>query len=154
MIYDFRYRNAQGKWKALGHRKGLSRGAAFTSLEKRNGPISATEYMSRPRDGRTRSWDIFRRDGESLGERKPARLRGRFYVICKAVLEERVITKLDRQGLYWRPRSELKPAAGCEQHFLIVEAESGEEAVEHAREAVLGAGGGAPELKLVESQAD
>ncbi len=155
MIFDFRYRNAQGKWKSLGHRKGLSRDAAFASWEAAaTGPISATEYMSRPRDGRTRSWDLFRRAGESLDERQPGRLRERFYVLCKAVLDERVIAKLDRQGLYWRPRFELNPATKREQHFLTVEAESGEEAVERAREAVLGAGGEAPELRLVGSQAD
>ncbi len=154
MIYDFRYRNAQGKWKAFGHRKGLNRDAAFAALQARDGPNSATEYMSRPRDGRTRSWDLFRRDRESLEERQPARLRRCFYVSCRAVLDQRVIAKLDRQGHYWKPRSEMKPATRRDQHFLTVEAESGEEAVEHARDAVLGAGGGAPDLALVGSKAD
>lgn len=60
VIFDFRYKDAQGKWKALGHRKGATRDAAFASLEERAGRSCATEYMSRPRDGRTRKWDLFR----------------------------------------------------------------------------------------------
>jgi hypothetical protein len=154
VIYDFRYRDAQGKWKAFGHRKGLTRDAAFAALQEKDGTKPATEYMSRPRDGRTRSWDLFRLGGESPGERQPARLRRCFYVSCKAVLDQRVIAELDRQGLYLRPRSELKPATRREQHFLTVEAESGEEAVEHASDAVLAAGGGTPDLALVGSKAN
>jgi hypothetical protein len=149
VIYDFRYRNTQGKWKALGHRKGATRDAAFAALEARDGANPATEYMSRPRDGRTRSWDLFRRAEESVEEPQSARLRARFYLVCNAVLDELAIANLDQQGIYWRPRSELNPTRGCEQHILTVEAESGEAAVEHAREAVLGAGGEAPELRLV-----
>jgi len=66
VIFDFRYKDAQGKWKALGHRKGLTRDTAFASLEERVGPSYATEFMSRPRDGRTRKWDLFRHPDESL----------------------------------------------------------------------------------------
>ncbi|MGA8746036.1 MAG: hypothetical protein WB507_09240 [Solirubrobacterales bacterium] len=153
MIYDFRYRNAQGKWKALGHRKGLTRDTAFASLQARDGPNPATEYMSRPRDGRTRSWDVFRRAKEKVDERQPARRRERFYLICNGVLDQRAIANLDRRGLYWKPRSELNPTRDGEQHILTVEAESGEEAVEQVRKALLGVGGEATELRLVGSRA-
>ena len=151
VIFDFRYRNAQGKWKSLGHRKGLTRDAAFASLEERSGRNPAVEYMSRPRDGRTRSWDLFKRPGENLDQREPGpgRVRERFYVICKAVLDERVIAKLDGQGVYWRPRSELNPAARHDQHFLSVDAESGMDAVDQARDLIEDAGGDATELSLV-----
>jgi hypothetical protein len=64
VIFDFRYRNNEGKWKALGHRKGPTRDAAFASLEELTGHTSATEFMSRPRDGHTRNWDLFWRRGE------------------------------------------------------------------------------------------
>lgn len=64
VIFDFRYRNDEGKWKALGHRKGPTRDAAFASLEELTGHCSATEFMSRPRDGRTRNWDLFWRTDE------------------------------------------------------------------------------------------
>ncbi len=66
MIFDFRYKDAQGKWKALGHRKGLTRDAAFASLEERAGRSYATEFMSRPRDGRTGKWDLFKHPDEHL----------------------------------------------------------------------------------------
>jgi hypothetical protein len=71
VIFDFRYRNAEGKWKAFGHRKGLNRDTAFASLEALAGRSSATEYMSRPRDGRTRNWDLFRRNESNLDSRSP-----------------------------------------------------------------------------------
>lgn len=77
MIFDFRYRNAEGKWKAFGHRKGLNRDTAFASLEALEGRISATEYMSRPRDGRTRNWDLFRRDESSFDANSPDHQRPR-----------------------------------------------------------------------------
>jgi hypothetical protein len=61
MVFDFRHKNVEGRWKASGHRKGLTRDAAFTSLEERNGRMPAGRYMSRPRDGKTRDWDLFTR---------------------------------------------------------------------------------------------
>lgn len=61
MIFDFRYKNGEGKWKSSGHRKGDTRDAAFAALEAKNGPLPAGQYMSRPRDGRTKNWDLFTR---------------------------------------------------------------------------------------------
>lgn len=154
VIFDFRYRDAQGKWKSLGHRKGLTRDDAFASLEERSGRSSATEYMSRPRDGRSRSWDLFRRPGEIPDQREPGRAREPFYVICKAVLDERVIARLNRKGVYWRPRSRLNPTAAQDQHFLTVVAEDGEDALHQARDLVQDAGGDASELSLVGPKAE
>ncbi len=159
MIFDFRYKDAQGKWKSLGHRKGLTRDAAFATLEERTGPISATEYMSRPRDGRTRKWDLFRRpqEEEILDQSGHGHLRQRFYVTCRAALDDRMIAKLAQQGIYWGPSSPRRspsPTESRQQHFLTVEADSGEEAVECARGAVLRAGGEAPDLRLVGAKAD
>lgn len=59
MIFDFRYKNSEGKWKSSGHRKGETRDAAFAALETKNGPLPSGQYMSRPRDGRTKNWDLF-----------------------------------------------------------------------------------------------
>jgi len=154
VIFDFRYRNDQGKWKALGHRKGLTRDAAFTSWETREGGISATEFMSRPRDGRTRSWDLFRRPSEKPEVREPGRVRERFFVICNALLDDRVIAKLAGQGVYWRPRSNLNPATRHSQHFLTVDAESGTDAIEQARDLLRAVGGDASDLRLVGPKAD
>ncbi len=158
VIFDFRYKNAQGKWKSLGHRKGLTRDAAFASWEAGPAaPISATEYMSRPRDGRTRSWDLFRRPKETVERSGQGRLGRRFYVFCSAALDDRVIAKLAQKGFYWGPGSPRRShphGASRLQHFLTVEAGSGEEAVERARGAVLGAGGKAPDLTLVGSKAN
>jgi hypothetical protein len=49
MVFDFRHKNIEGKWKASGHHKGLTRDAAFSSLEEKNGRMPAGRYMSRPR---------------------------------------------------------------------------------------------------------
>jgi hypothetical protein len=154
VIFDFRYRDALGKWKSLGHRKGLTRDAAFASLEKRSGPNSATEYMSRPRDGRSRSWDLFRRPGEALGKSETGRTKERFHLIFKGVLDKRVIAQLERRGVYWRPRSNLNPSAKHDKHFLIVEAENGRAAVEQARDLIQDAGGDASGLSLLGSKTE
>jgi hypothetical protein len=61
MVFDFRYKNSEGKWKSSGHRNGLDRDAAFAALEEKKGPMPAGRYMSRPRDGRTKNWDLFTR---------------------------------------------------------------------------------------------
>jgi hypothetical protein len=61
MVFDFRHKTVAGQWKSSGHRKGLTRDAAFASLEDKNGPMPAGRYMSRPRDGRTKNWDLFTR---------------------------------------------------------------------------------------------
>jgi hypothetical protein len=61
MIFDFRYKNGTGHWKSTGHRKGVDRDAAFASLQEKNGPLPPGQYMSRPRDGRTKNWDLFTR---------------------------------------------------------------------------------------------
>jgi hypothetical protein len=61
MVFDFRHKNVEGKWKSSGHRKGLTRDAAFASLEEMNGHMPPGRYMSRPRDGKTRDWDLFTR---------------------------------------------------------------------------------------------
>jgi hypothetical protein len=150
VIFDFRYRDAHGKWKSLGHRKGLTRDAAFASMEEKSGRTSATAYMSRPRDGRSRSWDLF--GHPALDQWEPGHARERFHVICKGVLDDQVIAKLKERGVYWRPRSKLNPSAKHDQHFLIVESESGSSAVEQARDLITDAGGGALELSLVGSK--
>jgi hypothetical protein len=59
MVFDFRYKNDEGNWKATGHRKGLTRDDAFRSLEQKNGGMPAGKYMSRPRDGHAKDWDLF-----------------------------------------------------------------------------------------------
>ena len=61
MVFDFRYKDVKGHWKSSGHRKGLTRDAAFASLEEKNGRMPAGRYMSRPRDGRAKNWDLFTR---------------------------------------------------------------------------------------------
>jgi hypothetical protein len=61
MVFDFRYKSGTGQWKSSGHRKGETRDAAFAALEAKNGPMPAGQYMSRPRDGRTKNWDLFTR---------------------------------------------------------------------------------------------
>lgn len=92
---------------------------------------------------------MFRRPSENLDQREPGRVRERFHVICKALLDEGVIARLNRKGVYWRPRAKLNPTARHDQHFLTVVAESGEDAVEQARDLVQDAGGDASELTLV-----
>lgn len=59
MVFDFRHRNVEGKWKSSGHRKGPTRDAAFKALEQKNGGMPAGRYMSRPRDGHAKDWDLF-----------------------------------------------------------------------------------------------
>ena len=61
MVYDFRHKDVTGHWKSSGHRKGVDRDAAFASLEAKIGPLPSGRYMSRPRDGRTKNWDLFTR---------------------------------------------------------------------------------------------
>lgn len=58
MVFDFRHKTVEGKWKSSGYRKGLSRDAAFDALEQKNGGMPEGRYMSRPRDGQT-DWDLF-----------------------------------------------------------------------------------------------
>ena len=59
MVFDFRHKNIEGKWRSSGHHKGLTRDSAFASLEEKSGPMPPGRYMSRPRDGRTKNWDLF-----------------------------------------------------------------------------------------------
>ena len=59
MIFDFRHKNADGKWKSSGHCKGATRNAAFDALEEKNGEMPHGRYMSRPRDGHAKDWDLF-----------------------------------------------------------------------------------------------
>jgi hypothetical protein len=69
MDFDFRFRNASGKWESVGHRKAADWVAAFESLrEKTPGGMRPGRYMSRPR-GRQKDWDLFSldRDGEISG---------------------------------------------------------------------------------------
>ncbi|HEV7615705.1 MAG TPA: hypothetical protein VGO36_05700 [Solirubrobacterales bacterium] len=61
MVFDFRHKNSEGKWKASGHRKGETRDSAFAALEAKIGQLPPGQYMSRPRDGRTKNWDLFTR---------------------------------------------------------------------------------------------
>ena len=152
VIFDFRFKDDQGKWKSLGHRKGLTRDAAFASLQEKTGSTSATEYMSRPRDGRTRKWDPFRRPEAPPGQSERGHPQRRFYLTCIAPLDDRTIVKLTQQGVYWgpsSPRRSPRSAPSRLEHFLTVEAGSCEEAFERAREAVASAGGEALDLKLI-----
>jgi hypothetical protein len=59
VIFDFRHKNVEGKWTSKGHRKGANRDDAFRSLDEKYGPMPSGRYMSRPRDGRTKNWDLF-----------------------------------------------------------------------------------------------
>ena len=66
MDFDFRFRNASGKWESVGHRKAADWEAALEGLrEKTPGGLRPGRYMSRPR-GRQKDWDLFAldRDGE------------------------------------------------------------------------------------------
>ena len=66
MDFDFRFRDASGKWKSVGHRSGADRLTALEGLGERTpGGLPPGRYMSRPR-GRQRDWDLFSldRDGE------------------------------------------------------------------------------------------
>jgi hypothetical protein len=59
MIFDFRHKNDEGKWRASGICKGATRDAAFDALEQKRGGMPAGRYMSRPRDGHAKNWDLF-----------------------------------------------------------------------------------------------
>jgi hypothetical protein len=64
--FDFRFRNANGKWESVGHQRGADRTAAFEELrEKTPGGFAPGRYMSRPRT-RQKDWDLFSldRDGK------------------------------------------------------------------------------------------
>jgi glycosyltransferase involved in cell wall biosynthesis len=64
--FDFRFRNASGKWESVGHRRGADWVAALEILKERTpGGLPPGRYMSRPR-GRQKDWDLFSldRDGE------------------------------------------------------------------------------------------
>jgi hypothetical protein len=66
MDFDFRYRNANGKWESVGHKKAADWQTALEGLrEKTPGGLPPGRYMSRPR-GRQKDWDLFAldRDGE------------------------------------------------------------------------------------------
>ena len=93
--------------------------------------------------------------GPCLGT--PSRLRRRFYITCIAAFDDMLIAKLAQKGFCRGPRSQRRSpctTTRCQEHVLIVEAKSGEEAVERARGAVLAADGEAPDLTLVGSKAD
>ncbi len=79
-------------------------------------------------------------------------LRRRFYVLCRAPLDDGVILNLIRHEVYWGPRSPVgspRLEANRQNHFLIIEAHSGQEAVARAGEFVSITGGEDPELRLV-----
>jgi hypothetical protein len=59
MVFDFRHKDVEGHWKSSGHCKGVDRDAAFDVLDEKSGGMPAGRYMSRPRDGRARNWDLF-----------------------------------------------------------------------------------------------
>jgi hypothetical protein len=59
MVFDFRHKNLEGKWRSSGFRKGDTRDEAFAALEAKKGPMPPGRYMSRPRDGRTKNWTPF-----------------------------------------------------------------------------------------------
>ncbi len=59
MVYDFRYRNASGKWESAGKQKGADSASAFTALAERSpGGKPPGRYMGRPRT-RQKDWDLF-----------------------------------------------------------------------------------------------
>ncbi len=81
-----------------------------------------------------------------------SQLRRRFYVLCRASLDDGVILNLIRHQVYWGPRSPIgspRLEASRQNHFLIIEARSGEEAIVRADDFISIAGGEAPELRLV-----
>jgi hypothetical protein len=62
MDFDFRFRNASGKWESVGHRKGADWVTALEGLQgKTPGGLAPGRYMSRPR-GRQKDWDLFSLD--------------------------------------------------------------------------------------------
>jgi len=80
VIFDFRYKNVEGKWKASGHSKGATRDAAFDVLEQKKGGMPDGRYMSRPRDGHAKDWDLFEwpRVASLPARPTPPRRRGRY----------------------------------------------------------------------------
>jgi hypothetical protein len=78
MDFDFRFRNANGKWESVGHRKGADRTEALEALRERTpGGLPPGRYMSRPRS-RQKDWDLFSLDGDGeistpAGELAPQR---------------------------------------------------------------------------------
>ncbi len=86
-----------------------------------------------------------------------SRARRRFYVFCRAAFDDRVIGELVQQGTYWGPSSpgdDPRAKERVQQHFLMVDADDGEEAVARAQTALTDAGGGGPDLTLVGPAAD
>jgi hypothetical protein len=59
VIFDFRHQTEDGKWKSSGHCKGATRDAAFELMGQKQGGMPDGRYMSRPRDGRAKDWDLF-----------------------------------------------------------------------------------------------
>ena len=76
MVFDFRYKNVEGRWKASGHCKGVTRDVAFDALEQKSGGMPEGRYMSRPRDGRARNWDLFDWPRGPASTQEPAASRG------------------------------------------------------------------------------
>lgn len=90
-------------------------------------------------------------------ENARSRVRRRFYVLCRAAFDDRVIVQLLQRGTYWGPRSpgDAQQAKDrVQQHFLMVEADNGEDAIVLAQTVLTEAGGGVPDLTLVGPAAD
>jgi hypothetical protein len=69
MDFDFRFRNASGKWESVGHRSGADWKVALERLEERTaGGLPPGQYMSRPR-GRQKDWDLFSLDRDGAVRR-------------------------------------------------------------------------------------
>jgi hypothetical protein len=75
MYFDFRFKNAAGKWESRGHRKGVDRDTALRSLGDAGDGLPPGRYMSRPR-GRQKDWDLFSLDGEGQITTTPRRHGG------------------------------------------------------------------------------
>jgi len=59
MDFDFRFRNAGGKWESAGHGRAADWMTAFETLRsKQPDGMRPGRYMSRPR-GRQKDWDLF-----------------------------------------------------------------------------------------------
>jgi hypothetical protein len=59
VVFDFRHKNDDGHWKWGGSSKGDTRDAAFDTMEQKRGGMPEGRYMSRPRDGHAKDWDLF-----------------------------------------------------------------------------------------------
>jgi hypothetical protein len=70
MEFDFRFKNALGKWESHGHRKGADRAAAVRAMREAGVGLPAGRYMSRPR-GRQRDWDLFSIDHQGQISKVP-----------------------------------------------------------------------------------